>query len=115
MLDDRIIRMINSYLRNPPDATLELSEYYYRRETSRGPQVIRVFALDALPYKDGTEYLLYQQRGHRWYWVDAYGAGDRNRGAVMADLYDNYQDCKDQTHRFYNNWEMLREKQQEES
>lgn len=32
----------------------------------------------------------------------------------MSALYDNYQDCKDQTHYMYDRWEMLRELQQRE-
>lgn len=91
-----------------------MSEYYYLRCTTNGDKIIRVFALDILPHKDGTEYGLYQKRGIRLCHVDARGDGDRSRGAPMSALYDNYQDCKDQTHYMYDRWEMLRELQQRE-
>ena len=113
-MDERIQKMIDAYLPNPPDPTLEMSEYYFLQATAKGDRVIRVFALDILPLKDGTEYGIYQQRGSRMYRIDARGDGDRNRGVRMADLYDNYQDCKDQTHLLYDNWELLRRKQLEE-
>ena len=107
--------MIEAYLPNPPDDTLDMSEYYYRRETTRGPQVIRVFVRDVLPHEDVIEYGLYQRRGSRLCWIDTRGDGDRLRGARMAELYDNYQDCKDQTHYLYDNWELLRSRQRGEA
>ena len=106
--------MIEAYLPNPPDPSLEMSEYYFLRCTSGGDKVIRVFALDILPCRDGTEYGLYQRRGSRMCRVDARGDGDRCRGVPMSALYDNYQDCRAQTHWMYDRWELLREKQRAE-
>lgn len=114
-MDDRIRRMIEAYIPSPPDPTLDTGEYYYCRETAGGDRIIRVFALDILPHRDGVEYGIYQLRGLRMCRVDARGDGDRNRGVPMSALYDNYQDCKDQTHYMYDRWELLRERQREES
>ena len=111
-MDERMQRMIEAYIPSPPDLTLDMSEYYYCRCTAAGDRIIRVFALDILPLRDGTEYGIYQQRGSRMCRIDARGDGDRNRGVPMSALYDNYQDCKDQTHYMYDRWEMLREIQQ---
>ena len=114
-MDERMQKMIDAYLPHPPDPTLDMSEYYFCQYTARGERIIRVFALDILPLKDGTEYGIYQQRGGRMCHIDVTGDGDRNRGVRMANLYDNYQDCKDQTHYMYDRWEMLREQQQKEA
>lgn len=108
MNEERTRRMIEAYLPHPRDASLEPGEYYYLRETLRGPRVIRVFALDILPHRDGTEYGLYQNRGGRLVWVDTRGDGDRSRGAHMYELYDNREDCRDRTHVCYDGWEDLR-------
>ena len=113
-MDDRTRRMIEAYIPSPPDPSLEMSEYYYRRCTSGVDKIIRVFALDILPHLDGTEYGLYQKRGNRLCRIDTRGDGDRSRGEPMSALYDNYQDCKDQTHYMYEHWELLRELQQAE-
>lgn len=37
------------------------------------------------------------------------------RGVRMGDLYDNKQDCKDQTHGAMHEWEALRKLQREEA
>lgn len=110
-MDERTRRMIEAYIPSPRDETLESGEYYYRQETLRGPRIIRVYALDILPHRDGVEYGIYQQRGGRLVRVDARGDGDPSRGVHMHDLYDNRQDCADGTHYMYDYWEDLRELQ----
>lgn len=115
-MTDQQRRMIEAYLPHDPDPTLEDDEFFYLQSTTRGERVIRVFALNVLCMGDGsTEYGLYQQRGAGLHWVDGYGAGDRNRGARRAALYDNAQDCRDQTHQMYDNWEALRRLQRKEA
>lgn len=102
---------ISYYLPHDPDPTLDLNEYYWLQYTNGAtgnPRVIRVYALDILPHKDGTEYGIYQMRGGRLQWVDV-GYGDDTRGARMGDLYDNKQDCRDQTHGAVDWWPSLRE------
>ena len=112
-MDERIQRMIDAYLPNPPDTTLDMSEYYYLQYTTKGERVIRVYALDILPYEDGMEYGIYQKRGNRMCRIDTRGDGDHTRGVRMSALYDNQTDCKAQTHFLYDRWEMLRRMQQE--
>ena len=112
MIDERTRQMIEYYLPNPPDPELEDNEFYYLQEgmTSR---VIRVFALDVLPVKDGTEYGLYTKKGGRLVRVDA-GYGDPFRGARKHDLYDNKIDCRNHEHNTCEEWERLRQIQKEE-
>lgn len=111
-MDDLTRRMIEAYLPSPPDPTLKPNEYYYRQSTLGGDRVIRVFALDVYPCRDGTEYGIYQNRGGQLRRIDV-GYGDPFRGARMNELYDNKQDCIDQTHMMADDWERLREIQRE--
>lgn len=110
-MDDRTRQMIAAYLPNQPDPTLENCEYYFKQSTMGGERIIRVFALDVLPHEDGVEYGLYQRHGGQMRWVDGYGLGDRERGARKAKLYDNRQDCIDDTHWGCDWWEDLRKAQ----
>lgn len=107
--------MIEEYLPHPPDPELEDGQYYFKQSTMSGERVIKVFPLDVLPHHDGTEYGLYQQRGGQLVWVDGCGMDDRSRGVRFGYLYDNRQDCADQTHWFFDDWEQLRREQREES
>ena len=106
-MTDRERQIIADYLPNPPDPDLQEGEYYYLQSTMGGDRVIRVFPLDILPHKDGTEYGIYQQKGGRLVRVDS-GWGDPSRGVRFHDLYDNRQDCKDRTHYFMDEWEEYR-------
>lgn len=112
-MTDREREMIREYLPHPPDPGLEPGEYYYLQSTMGGERVIRVFPLDVLPHKDGTEYGIYQQKGNRLIRVDS-GWDDPCRGVRMHDLYDNKEDCKAGTHYFMDDWERLREAQRKE-
>ena len=113
-MDERTRRWIEAYLPNPPDETLESGEFYYCQYTTRGTRIIRVFALDILPLRDGTEYGIYQRRGGNLVRVDARGDGDPHRGVHMGELYDNKQDCRDRTHSVFDGWEDLRRIQKDE-
>lgn len=114
-MTDREKQMIEAYLPNPPDPTLGDQEFYFKHITSGGVRIIRVFALDVLPHREGTEYGLYQEHGTNLRWIDSFGLGDPSRGARRHDLYDNKQDCKDDTHMMYDDWEYLREVQKKEA
>ena len=47
-------------------------------------------------------------------WVDTgWGADDHTHGVYRGDLYDNREDCKNQTHMGCSWWEQLRKIQQE--
>lgn len=100
--------MIAAYLPNPPDPSLEDGEYYFKQSTIGGDRIIRVFALDVLLCEDGVEYGLYQSHGGQMRWVDGYGLGDRNRGVRKGKLYDNKENCRDDTHWGCDWWEDLR-------
>ena len=113
-MDERIKRMIEAYIPHPRDPSLQPGEYYFQQETMRGPRIIRVFPLDILPLKDGTEYGIYQSRGCKLVRVDGRGDGDPFRGVHMWELYDNREDCMDRTHSMYDGWEELRKAEQEE-
>lgn len=110
-MDDRTRQMIAAYLPNPPDPTLEDGEYFFKQSTMGGERIIRVYALDVLLCEDGVEYGLYQSHGGQMRWVDGYGLGDRNRGVRKGKLYDNRQDCIDDTHWGCDWWEDLRKDQ----
>ena len=110
MMDERTRLMIETYIPGPRDETLGDGEYYYLQNN----RVIRVWALDILPYRHGTEYGIYQQRGGRLVRVDT-GWGDPNRGVNMGELYDNKDDCRNGTHGWVEGWENLRKIQEQES
>ena len=114
-MTDRERQMIAEYIPNPPDPTLGFEEFYYRQSTMKGDQVIKVQVRSIFPGEvhGEMEYEIYQVWGNGLRWVDV-GWGDPNRGCFRHDLYDNKEDCKNQTHYWYNNWEYLRELQQKE-
>lgn len=112
-MDERTRRLIEEYLPHPPDPTLDAEEFYYKQETMGGGRIIRVYALDVLCVKDGTEYGIYQKKAGSLVRIDS-GYCDPFRGVKRGALYDNKQDCKDSTHWFFDGWEALREAQQQE-
>ena len=112
-MHERTRMMIEAYIPSPPDPTLGFNEYYYLQSTWGGDRVIRVHVSDIYPYRDGTEYGIYQSRGGRDVRIDV-GYGDPFRGARMCDLYDNKQDCRDRTHSMYDGWQSLRAAQEKE-
>ena len=115
MIDDRTRQMIELYLPNPPDPELGFSEYYYRQSTMKGEQVIKVRVTSIFPGErhQPAEYEIFQVWGNGLRWVDV-GWGDRCRGAFMSQLYDNKQDCRDQTHQWSEDWRRLRGIQRKE-
>lgn len=114
MIDQRTELMIEEYLPHPPDPDRPEDAYYYLQNTSAGPRVLTVYIRDIMAVSGGrNEYGIYQKRGGRFVRVDA-GYGDPLRGVMMHDLYDNRQDCRDQTHRFCDTWESLRRIQMRE-
>jgi hypothetical protein len=112
-MEERTALMIREYLPHDPDPSLEFGEYYYLQSTASGERIIRVYALDILPHRDGTEYGIYQRRGCTMVRIDS-GWNDPNRGVHKSQLYDNRTDCKDQTHSWVENWEDLRSIQRKE-
>ncbi len=115
MLDEHTRKMIEGYIPSPPDPELQPFEYYYLQSTMKGEQVIKVQILSIFPGMPNMppEYEICQVRSDGLRRVDV-GWGDHFRGAYMSQLYDNKQDCRDQTHLWYENWERLRELEKEE-
>ena len=114
LMDERTKLMIKTYIPNPPDPDLEPGAYYWLQYMMNGKaRVITVYPLDVLPAKDGTEYGIYQMKAGRLVRIDTsnqcFGYGVRKH-----DLYDNRQDCQDQTHGMCDEWESLREIQRRE-
>lgn len=116
MIDERTRRMIEEYLPSPPDRSLGFMEYYYRQCTMGGERVIRVTVKNIFPSEqdDGLEYDIYQKKGSDYVRIDS-GWNNPFRGVRMSDLYDNKEDCRNQTHPWADNWEELRQMQQEEA
>ena len=106
---------IEYYIPGDPDTSLAEGEYYYLQNKTGTERVIRVFPLDVLPTKDGTQYGLYRWKGARLVWVDTGWGDDRTHGVYRGDLYDNKEDCKNQTHGGCSWWEQLREIQRNDN
>lgn len=115
MIDEHTARMIAAYIPGEPDPTLDFGEYYFLQQNTGRGRVIRVFALDCYPHRDGTRYGCYTMRGGQLVHVDDGWGGDPYHGIYMSQLYDNKEDCKNQTHSWYEGWEKLREIQKVEA
>ena len=102
-MTDRMKQMIKWYIPNPRDPELDSCEYYYKREDEK---IFKVYVCDILPHDNethyGCRYSSNGQRVHTSYDFD---------GIPMRQLYDNKQDCKDESHLMYDNWEWLREEE----
>ena len=115
MIDERTQQMIGRYLPNEPDPELDEGEYYYLQSTMKGEQAIKVKVTGIFPGEmhQPEEYEICQIRADGLRWVDV-GWDDRCRGACKSQLYDNKQDCRDQTHQWAEDWEEIREIQKNE-
>lgn len=107
-MTDRQREMIEAYIPNPKDDTLEDFEYYWMSDTGK---IYKVYVSDINPLShDRTGYgCRYSHNGNK---VHAFGEYE---SITMNNLYDNYQDCKDQTHLMFERWEELRELQKGEN
>ena len=115
MIDERTKQMIEYYLPNPPDPDLGFEEFYYLQSTMKGDQVIKVQVRNVFPgaMHGEMEYGIYQVWGDGLRWVDV-GWGNPNRGCYRSQLYDNKEDCRNQSHAWMEKWENLREIQKKE-
>ena len=107
-MTDRQKQMIETYLPSPPDPELGFNEYYVLDKADR---VRKVHMREILPNGDDTTYGVYEVSSGRR--IDA-GWDSEFIGFRMSALYDNKQDCRDQTHMMYDGWENLRRLQEEE-
>lgn len=110
-MTDRERLMIQEYLPNPPDPTLEFDEFYFLQNN----RVIRVYALDCFPHKNDVCYGIYKKCGFRLVKVNDGWDDTGFHGVYRHELYDNKEDCRNQTHLWYDRWEELRELQQKEA
>ena len=115
MMDDKTRERIKECLPNSPDPELKEDEYYYLQSTMQGEKVIKVRVMSLFPGEphQPMEYEIYQVRSNGLRWVNV-GWDDHFRGAYMSQLYDNKEDCRNQTHQWVEDWEDLRRIQREE-
>lgn len=108
-MTDRERKMIEGYLPHPRDPELGVDEYYVLDTADR---VRRVYVTDLMPNKDRMTYGVYEvSTGKR---IDA-GYGSPFVGFAKSQMYDNKQDCRDQTHLMFDGWEELRKLQESEA
>lgn len=112
-MTDRQRQMIEAYIPREPDPTLDFAEYYM---TDAADRVIRVLASSIAYTSDDREIrevIAIGKRPHPVY--GGRGEYGRNPGwYYVRALYDNKQDCREDTHWMYDDWERLRYLQQEE-
>ena len=107
MLTERQKQMIEGYIPSPKDNTLDPFEYYFMPDGST--RIFKVYISDIYPGEHETTYgCHYSSNGNR---VHTWREFD---GIPKRELYDNKEDCKNMTHSFFNQWEELRELQEEE-
>lgn len=112
-MTDRQRQMIEAYIPGEPDPTLDFGEYYMLDSADR---VIRVRAYSIATGDNEAEIREVITAGARPHPVyNASGEYSRLPGwYYMRALYDNKQDCRDQTHMIYDGWERLRDIQEAE-
>ena len=105
-MTDREKMMIEAYIPSPPDETLGFDEFYVRDTAGR---VRRVRVVEILPHNHSMTYGLVEiSTGRR---IDA-GNGSEFVGFTRGQMYDNRNDCRDNTHDWVDDWERLRALQQ---
>lgn len=108
-MTDRERNLINTYLPSPPDAELGFMDFYMRDSADR---VIRVHAAEIAVGEEGEFRRVWRKNGSGVF--NASGEVSRMPGWYYVwALYDNKQDCRDNSHCLYNGWEHLRRLQQE--
>ena len=107
-MTDKERQMIEWYIPSPRDETLDLMEYYWKNDAGK---IFKVYITDINPAKnDRTVYgCRYSHNGQR---VHAFGEWE---SIGMNNLYDNKDDCRDDTHLMYEQWEYLRKIQEAEN
>ena len=102
-MTERQQKMIEAYLPHPRDDSLDLGEYYYKRDDGK---VFKVYISDIFPHKESTHYgCRYSSNGQRVHTCYEWD------GIPKRQLYDNKEDCKDDAHLMCDYWEELRELQ----
>ena len=107
-MTDREKQLIEAYIPSPRDPELEMFEYYAKDTADR---IHKVRITDIYPDEYDTTYGVVDVSSERR--VDA-GWADPFKGFRMYNLYDNKDDCRNNTHFGYDEWEKLREIQMKE-
>lgn len=106
-MTEREKQLIEAYIPSPKDTSLGVFEYYAQDSSGR---VQRVEIVEILPYRETTYYSIVQVKTRKrirgWREYEAF---------AMGDLYDNKEDCKNDTHLGYDYWENLRKIQEREA
>ena len=106
-MTEREKQLIEAYIPSPKDTSLGVFEYYAQDSSGR---VQKVEIVDILPYRETTYYGIVQVNTRKhikgWREYEAF---------AMGDLYDNKEDCKNDTHLGYDYWENLRKIQEREA
>ena len=107
-MTDRQRQLISAYIPNPRDPELGFDEYYVCDTAGR---IRKVKIRDIFPHDEDSTYGVFEVSSGRR--IDA-GFGSPWVGFYKYALYDNKEDCKNQTHLLYNGWEELRKIQEED-
>ena len=112
-MTDRERQLIDAYIPGIPDPELGFGEYYVLDSLDRP---VRVRVVNIAPQGERTVYQVVTPSGRLVHgcWesdTETWGGG----WYAKAHLYDNKDDCRHSSHLMYDDWERLREKQQEET
>lgn len=110
MIEMKMIRyMIGNYIPSPRDPGLGVFEYYVKDDHGR----IRKVEIASICPPDGYDKDIYRVR-----LVNSgkmlLNSLNKHGGFPIRQLYDNKEDCRNETHHFFSAWEKLREFQWEE-
>lgn len=103
LITDKERQLIKAYIPTPRDKSLGPFDYYVKDISGR---VYKVFISGIYPYLDETRYSVFTDGGKRV--TDFTSDGN----FPMRHIYDNKQDCIDETHNYYDDWEQLRKLQE---
>ena len=102
-MTEREKQLIEAYIPSPRDKTLDFDEYYIEDKNGR---IVKGWLSEIGATNGHTVYRLRNNKGIIYgYYSDEQGY------ARMCHLYDNKEDCKKSTHYLYDNWEQLRDLQ----
>lgn len=110
-MTDRERELIGFYLPSPPDPELGSQEFYMLDSADR---VIKVwFSSIGYSGEDGEIRLIRRVGSNSGVFNASGECGDFPGWYYPWALYDNKEDCRNHTHTLYNNWEHLRDLQEE--
>lgn len=108
-MTDREKQLIEAYIPSPRDPELEMFEYYAKDTADR---IHKVRITNIYDFQDKSYFAVCEVNSGKRV-VCEYG-DPYFKGFRMQYLYDNKDDCRNNTHFGYDEWEKLREIQMEE-